>query len=201
MPQRIDYYVCLISPWTYLGDARLIEIAARHNAEVNIKPMNLGRVFPETGGLPLAKRAPARKAYRMQELQRWRAHLDIPLTLEPAHFPTNEWPAAGMVIAAKEQGLDVAPLVNGFLSACWAEERDIGDHDTAVAIANERGFDGAALLAAATADDNALQAKWDQNSHEALDAGVFGAPAYVIGEQLFWGQDRLEFVDRALAEG
>lgn len=197
MSKRIDYYVCLISPWTYLGDARLTEIASKHGAEINIKPMNLGRVFPDTGGLPLAKRAPARQAYRMQELKRWRAHLNLPLNLEPAFFPANEWPAAGMVIAAKRQGLNCAPLVNGFLSAVWAEERNIAEPETMVAIASERGFDGQALLQAAETDAG-IKADWDTYSDEALAAGVFGAPAYVIEDEVLWGQDRLEFVERAL---
>jgi len=200
MTQRIDYYVCLISPWTYLGDARLAAIAAEHGAEINYKPMNLGRVFPETGGLPLAKRPPARQAYRMQELKRWRDFLDVPLTLEPAHFPASEWPAAGMVIAAKAAGRDCGALINGFLSGVWAEERNIADPDTACAIADERGFDGAALLAEAENND-AIKATWDTYSDEALAAGVFGAPAYVIGDEVYWGQDRLDFVDRALAAG
>lgn len=200
MPQRIDYYVCLISPWTYLGDARIRAIAAKHGAEVNVKPMNLGRVFPETGGLPLAKRAPARQAYRMQELKRWRDFLELPLTLEPAFFPASEWPAAGMVIAAKKQGLDCGPLVNGYLSAVWAEDRNIADPATATAIADERGFDGSTLLAEAERDAG-IKATWDTYSDEALAAGVFGAPAYVIGEHVFWGQDRLDFVDRLLAAG
>jgi 2-hydroxychromene-2-carboxylate isomerase len=200
MPQRIDYYVCLISPWTYLGDARFRANAAKHGAEVNVKPMNLGRVFPQTGGLPLAKRAPARQAYRMQELKRWRDFLELPLTLEPAYFPANEWPAAGMVIAAKKQGLDCGPLVNGYLSAVWAEDRNIADPASASAIADERGFDGNALLAEAERDAG-IKTTWDTYSDEALAAGVFGAPAYVIGEHVFWGQDRLDFVDRLLAAG
>ncbi|MEK9754437.1 MAG: 2-hydroxychromene-2-carboxylate isomerase [Rhodospirillaceae bacterium] len=200
MSKRIDYYVCLISPWTYLGDARFRAIAVKHGAEVNPKPMNLGRVFPETGGLPLAKRAPARQAYRMRELKRWRDFIGLPLTLEPAHFPASEWPAAGMVIAAKRQGLDVGPLINGYLSGVWAEERNIADPATAVAIADERGFDGKALLAEAESDAD-VKATWDTYSEEALAAGVFGAPAYVIGEDVFWGQDRLDFVDRLLAAG
>jgi 2-hydroxychromene-2-carboxylate isomerase len=198
MPQRIDYYLCLVSPWTYIGDARLTEIAQQHDAVINYKPMNLGRVFPETGGLPLGKRAPARKAYRMQELIRWRDHLNLPITLEPAFFPANEWPAAGMVIAAIRQGLNCGPLVNGFLTAVWAEERNIADRDTMLAVANERGFDGPALLEMAESDAS-IKDTWDQNSDEALAAGVFGAPAYVIGENLYWGQDRLEFVGRELA--
>ncbi len=199
MPNRIDYYMSLLSPWTYLGDARLIEIAAKHGAEINIKPTNLGRVFPETGGLPLAKRAPARQAYRMQELKRWHDFLGVPINYEPAFFPTNEWPAAGVVIAAKRQGIDCHPLLKGFLTAVWAEERNIADRGTILAIAKECSFNGPALLDEAENDPD-IEAIWVSNSNDALEAGVFGAPSYIIGDQLFWGQDRLEFIDRALAD-
>ena len=197
MTKTITYHYSLNSPWTYLGDARLTEIAARHGAAIDHKPTNLGKVFPETGGLPLPKRAPARQAYRLQELQRWRDHLGVPLNLHPAFFPADETVAAGMVVAAKQQGLDCGPLVNGILTAVWAEERNIADKDTLLAIAGERGFDGPALMAAAETEE--IQAAWDQNARDALDTGVFGAPSYLLGNQLFWGQDRLEFLDRALA--
>jgi len=197
MTQEIIYHFSLNSPWTYLGDARLADIAQRHGATITHKPTNLGKVFPETGGLPLPKRAPARQAYRLQELARWRDHLGLTVNLHPAFFPADEATAAGMVIAAKRQGLDCGALVNGILTAVWAEERNIADTDTLLAIAGERGLDGPALLAAAK--DEAVIGEWDRNAQDALDGGVFGAPTYILGEQLFWGQDRLEFLDRALA--
>lgn len=197
MPKIVDYYVCLISPWTYLGDQRLNAIAETHSVRINLKPMNLGKVFPETGGLPLAKRAPARQAYRLQELERWRRFRDRPLNIRPKYFPANEWPAAGMVIAAKAQGLDCGRLASALLRAVWAEDRDIADTGTLTAIADECGLDGAKLLEAAERPQTAEQ--WDAYSAEALAAGVFGAPAYVFGDQLFWGQDRLDFLERALA--
>ena len=197
MTKQVDYYICLISPYTYMGDAGLTKIAKKHNARINYKPVNLGQIFPETGGLPLAKRAPARQAYRMQELTRWRDFLGLPMNLTPAHFPTAEWPAAGMVIAAIEQNLNPGDLVNGFLSAVWAEERDISDKDTMITIANEKGFDGSALFVAAEA--SAIREAWDVNSSVAIAAGVFGAPTYVYDGQIYWGQDRLDFLERALA--
>jgi len=197
MTKQVDYYICLISPYTYMGDARLNEIAEKFNVDVNYKPVNLGQIFPETGGLPLGKRAPARQAYRMQELERWRDFLGLPLNTAPAHFPAAEWPAAGMVIAAKQQGMNCGDLVNGFLSAVWAEERDISDKDTMIAIANERGFDGNSLFEAAEAPS--IRDIWEANSSEALAAGVFGAPTYVFDGQLYWGQDRLDFLERGLA--
>ena len=196
MVKAIDYYICLISPYTYMGDARLHEIAADHGASINYYPVNLGGVFPETGGLPLAKRAPARQAYRMQELKRWREFLNIELNTTPKHFPTNEWPAAGVVIAAHQNGMDCGPLISTFLTAVWAKELDIGDQGTIVTLANEQGFDGKALLEQAEAP--AIRQAWDDNTAKALDAGVFGAPSYIFNGELYWGQDRLDFLDRAL---
>jgi len=198
MVKTVDYYICLISPYTYLGDARLREIAVRHKAVINYIPVNLGGIFPETGGLPLAKRAPARQAYRMQELKRWSSFLDIELNTSPKHFPTSEWPAAGMVIAAEQQGLDCGPLVGAILTAVWAGELDIGDKDTLRAIAGEQGFDGDDLLQ--QAEDPAIRQIWDTNTSDALKAGVFGAPTYIFDGEMYWGQDRLDFLDRALGE-
>ena len=197
MPKRIDYYMSLISPWTYLGNDRLTKLASKKNAVINIKPINLGLIFPETGGLPLAKRAPARKAYRMQELRRWQNFLKVPINFKPAFFPANEWPAAGMVISAKKQGLNGGALLNGFLTAVWAEDRNIANRETMLAVASEQNLDGLALLNE-TEDSPEIGAIWETNSKEALAVGVFGAPTYVIDSQLFWGQDRLEFVERAL---
>ena len=104
MGQTITYHFTLNSPWSYLGDARLAKMAARHGATVVHKPTNFGLVFPETGGLPLPKRAPARQAYRLQELERWPAHLGIPLIKQPDNFPSNERNGIGIVIAAINQG-------------------------------------------------------------------------------------------------
>ena len=199
MGQTITYHFTLNSPWSYLGDARLAKIAARHGAKVVHKPTNFGLVFPETGGLPLPKRAPARQAYRLQELERWPAHLGIPLIKKPDNFPSNERNGIGMVIAAINQDLDVTNLVNAIMTALWAEDRNIGDEATLIGIAEAHGFDGQGLLEAG--QKNTIEAQWLQNSKDALAKGVFGAPTYGLGEQLFWGQDRLEFLDRALASG
>ena len=196
MGQLITYHFTLNSPWSYLGDRRLSEMAVRHGATVVHKPTNFGLVFPETGGLPLPKRAPARKAYRLQELERWRTYLGIPLIKNPYNFPSNERNGIGMVIAAINYGLDVSDLVNAIMTALWAEDRNIGDEATLINIANAQGLDGQGLLAAGR--DDAIEAQWLQNSKDALTAGVFGAPTYALGKQLFWGQDRLEFLDRAL---
>jgi 2-hydroxychromene-2-carboxylate isomerase len=194
----IDYYLSLNSPWTYLGGPRLEAIARRHDAQVRVKPVNFGTIFPQTGGLPLPKRAPARQAYRLMELERWRRFLDMPLTLHPRHFPTPAAKAAGLVVAAGLEGGDPLALAQAVLRALWAEERDIEADDTLEELARATGHDAGALMTRARAPD--IGAAQDAFTEEALARGVFGAPTYALGEELFWGQDRLDFLDRALAE-
>ena len=139
-----------------MGGLRFEEIAARHGATVNYKLVKLSEIFPATGGLPLAKRAPERQAHRLPELERWRTFLDIPINLRPKHFPVPEWPATGMVIAADQPGSGRERLTNALLRAVWAEERDISDTDTLRVIATENDMDGTTLLAQAEEDARCL---------------------------------------------
>jgi 2-hydroxychromene-2-carboxylate isomerase len=154
-------------------------------------------VFAASGGLPLAKRPKQRQAYRLMELERWRRRLNLPLSLHPKHFPVDESTAAGMVIAHGQGGGDVGRLSQAMMTAVWAEERDLADRLTLLAIAAEQDLDGDALLAAAT--NPAVTAEYEANTQAAIAAGVFGVPTFVVGEELFWGQDRLDFVAEALA--
>ena len=192
----IDYYLSLNSPWTYLGHDRMVAIAARAGASVVPHPVDFAVVFPATGGLPLPKRSPQRQAYRLQELDRWRAHLGVALNVQPAHWPADEVPAATMILAAREAGGDATGLAGDFLRAVWAEERDIGARETQLEIAAARGLDGEALLEAAARDGHAETRR--RESEAAIERGVFGAPSYLVGDQLLWGQDRLDFLEHAL---
>ena len=196
--KHIDTYISLASPWTYLGWERLDTIARRHGASLAYFPIDTGVVFPATGGVPLPQRAPERRAYRLAELRRWKAYLGAEdFNIEPRHFPVPPDQAGQMAIAAREQGADIGGLCRAILRAVWCEERDIADRETLAAIATAEGFDGAALLAAA--DDPAMAERYLADSEAGIARGVFGAPTYVVGDQLFWGQDRLDFLDRLLA--
>ena len=119
----VDYYLSFNSPWTYLGHDRMVAAAGRTGAKVVVHPIDFSVVFPATGGLPLPKRSPQRQAYRLQELERWREHLGVPLRIHPAHWPVDEVAAAGMIIAAREAGADAPALAGAFLRAVWAELR------------------------------------------------------------------------------
>ena len=194
---HIDYYFVTISPWTYLAGDGLEQIAAKHGATITYKPCDMNRVFRSTGGLPLAERAEARKDYRMQELRRWRAYRDMPLTLTPAHFPTNPAPAAYAIIAAQAAGGgDVGKLSQSILRACWAEEKDVADEAVIRACLQDAGFDpelaNSGMLTGAMT--------YEANAEEAIQVGAFGAPFYLVdGSEGFWGQDRLEMLDLYLA--
>jgi 2-hydroxychromene-2-carboxylate isomerase len=199
MPLTIDYYFAPQSPWTYLGHARFAQIAAEAGATVRVLPVDLGgRVFPVSGGLPLAKRAPQRQAYRLLELQRFAQHLSVPMNVEPRFFPVSGDDAAKLITAVDlHDGSAAAMRITGaVLAACWAQERNIADAGTLAALLAETG------LAARRLDDSqsqAVHALYEKNTQAAVDAGVFGAPSYVIAGEIFWGQDRLDFVQRRLA--
>lgn len=198
MAKTIDYYLSLVSPYTYMGGPRLLAISRRHGASIAYKPVNFGRIFAATGGLPVAQRPPARLAYRMMELKRWRDALRLPMKLEPKYFPVPDWPAAGMVVAARLGGIDCGALSNAILRAVWEEERDVSDAQTLVAIADGLGLAGQDLLSTATS--SGVREAYDADTEEALARGVFGAPTYVFQKELFWGQDRLEFLERAITD-
>jgi 2-hydroxychromene-2-carboxylate isomerase len=197
MAKRITYFFTPVSPWTYLGHGRLGEIAARHGATIDYVPITLSTILPRTGGLPLAKRAPERQAYRMAELKRWPRLLGLPLSVEPRHFPTDDRPAARLALTAKARGHDIAELTLAMLRATWTEERDIADLDTLREIADAAGLDGAALLAASETDSG--QQRLDDACEQALAAGCFGSPWYDLEGEPFWGQDRLDLLEKALA--
>jgi 2-hydroxychromene-2-carboxylate isomerase len=195
----IDYYMSLNSPWTYLGSARFAATAARHGCRVDIKPAKFGEVFAKTGGLPLPKRSPERRAYRLMELKRWRDHLKIPINVEPKHFPSDDAPGTRLVLAAKLAGKDAHALATEIGKALWEREQNIGEESVLAECAKRIGLDAQALRKSGPSDAE-LDALYDRLTAEAVSRGVFGAPSYVLPSgEIFWGQDRLDFLDRALA--
>lgn len=199
MPKLIDYYFTPISPYTYLGHERFLEIAARHGATIAVKPVDYGRIFPASGGLPLKQRAPQRQAYRLIELERWSKHLGKAFNVRPKFFPVSPDTAAKWIIAAQARGAaDAVCLAGALLRAVWVEERDISDEPTLASIATEQRLDPALLAAGGASPDTA--SRYDALTQEAIERQIFGAPTYVYRDEPFWGQDRLDFLDRALAK-
>jgi len=199
MSKLCEYYFAPQSPWTYLGHERFVALAKKYGVQVEVKPCDLGKVFNVSGGVPLAKRPPQRQAYRLVELKRWSEHLQIPLTLHPKFFPVPADSAAKMIIATRfAHGTDAALRIAGtIMRGVWADERNIADPDTLVAIAGECGHDGKALLK--SSETASVQSEYDRYTDEAIAANVFGSPWYVVDGEGYWGQDRLDFVERAFA--
>ena len=195
--KTIDYFFATVSPWAYLGHDRFVAMTRAAGATVRVKPMDLGEIFPLTGGLPLAKRAPQRQAYRLVELQRFSDHLGVPLIPQPAHFPVNGNAAAALIIAADEAaGADAALGLAGRVGAAiWAEQRNVADLAVLRTLLAEAGLPASLADRAA---DPAISARYAAYTAEALAAGVFGAPSYVVAGEVFWGQDRLDYVERRL---
>ncbi len=195
----IDYYFGPQSPWTYLGHERFAKIAAAASAKINVLPVDLGRVFPVSGGLPLAKRAPQRQTYRLVELKRFSEFLGRPLIVQPRYFPVASDDAAKLIIAVDQaDGTGAAMRIAGaVMRAVWAEQRNIADPTVLQALLLE------CELAPRRLDDSQSQAvheRYADDSQRAIDAGVFGAPTYVLDGEMFWGQDRLDFLERRLAD-
>jgi carboxymethylenebutenolidase len=197
MLKVVDYYFTPLSPWTFLGHQRFMDMVFAHQGATNLKPVDFGKIFPVSGGLPLAKRAPQRQAYRLAELKRWSEHLKIKLNLQPKGFPANAELPSLVIIAAGADKSAIAPsLAYDFMRAVWQEDRQIDDLDTIRAILRAKGLPAEGLLARAQAPET--KAIYNALTQEAIDRGVFGAPTYVYKDELFWGQDRLDFLDRAL---
>jgi len=198
--RTVEYFFTPVSPFTYLGHERFLAIAGLHGVSIDVKPVDLGPVFAVSGGVPLKQRAPQRQAYRLVELGRWSKHLGLPLNLQPRHFPVPPALASKLILASLSQqgAVGALKLTGALLRAVWAEERNIAESDTLAAIASEQGFDAASLAERAAASD--IGERYEALTQEAIDRQVFGAPTYIYREEPFWGQDRLDFLDRALAK-
>jgi 2-hydroxychromene-2-carboxylate isomerase len=199
MAHRITCYFTTVSPWAYIGHALFLKIAREHDVGPDWKPVNLGEIFPQTGGLPLGKRAPARQRYRMLELQRWREKRGLNFSLHPKNWPFDCTLADRSVIAVVESGSDPAAYIGSVFKAVFEEERNCADEGVLGDLLRLSGHDAQSILAAARAPDT--EAAYKANIAEALAAGVFGSPIYIREGELFWGQDRLELLEDALRSG
>ena len=199
MSHSVDYYFAPQSPWAYLGHQRFQNILIKSGASVRVMPFDLGgKVFPISGGLPLGQRAPQRQAYRLTELERFSKWLGAPLHLKPTFFPVSGDDAAKLIIAVDmAMGADAAMNISGaILSAVWSQQRNIADEKTLAELLHEQHLPAACLEQTYS---QAVHERYESYTQMAIDAGVFGAPSYVLDGEIFWGQDRLDFVERALA--
>ncbi|MFD0917205.1 2-hydroxychromene-2-carboxylate isomerase [Pseudahrensia aquimaris] len=196
---EIDYYFIGMSPFVYLGHQAIVDVAAKHGAKLNYKPVDLMGVWAVSGAVPPAQRPEVRQRYRLLELQRVADIRGLPLNLKPAHFPTNIALADQCVIALLQTGEDPTAYMASVFAGVWAEEKDMSDESVIAAKLTGAGFDADAIITAAKSED--VAAIRTRNTKEAIAADVVGAPAYVLNGEVFWGQDRIEYLDHALTTG
>ena len=198
MKTTIDYYFAAQSPWAYLGHARFVAMAAQAGCAVRVRPADFGKVFAVSGGLPLGKRAPQRQAYRLVELRRFAEHLGLAMQVQPRYFPVAGDDASRLIIAVDmaDGAAQALRLTGAVLAAVWVEQRDIADAEVLATLLQENGLTAERL---AQSREPAAQARYEAYTQSAIDGGVFGAPSYCVDGEIFWGQDRLDFVQRRLA--
>ncbi|MDA1330868.1 MAG: 2-hydroxychromene-2-carboxylate isomerase [Proteobacteria bacterium] len=198
MSKTIDYFFSPPSPWTYLGHERLYALATEHRAVINVFPFDVPKLFAATGGVAVAQRSTQRQNYRISELKRWKSFLQSPIIIRPEYFPYNATLVSLIVVAVvNAYGSDKAMEVSlSLMKGCWVENRNMASPDEVRTSLENCGLNGDELLGLAANDQSAKDL--ERNTQYAIDSGVFGAPTYIIGGELFWGQDRLDFVKRSL---
>jgi 2-hydroxychromene-2-carboxylate isomerase len=192
--QTVYYYHALSSPWAYLGWPQFKALIDKHDLDVVVRPT---RIVPANGGVPLRSRPQPRQDYHAVELDRWRKRLNMPLVLKPKYYPTNNEFSARMVIAADREGLPALELSHALLRALWSEEKDVTVPEVRIAVADGLGLDGKRLQA--MEDEPEIVQAWLDSHEEAKRRGVFGTPTWIYKDVLYWGQDRLSFLDEALS--
>jgi len=195
----IEYFYSAHSAFAYLGSARLKEIADAAGATIVHKPMDLHRVMEAAGSSAFATRTAAhRNYYFRREIFRWAEYRNAPVMGRPTHHDKGYRTANGMLIAGLEQGIDIGPLAHAMLEGHWRYDADVEDRDTQIRMAKQAGINPEPLLA--VADSEEIQAIHQANTDEAIERSVFGSPTYFVDGDMFYGQDRLELVERALAK-
>jgi 2-hydroxychromene-2-carboxylate isomerase len=197
MAKTVEFLFDVVSPTAYLAYKRLPDIAERTGATIKWTPVFLGAIMQATGNAPPGK-VPAKGKYMNRDMERCAARYDIPFVLN-RHFPVNTLALQRAAVAVlDEQGEDAfVRLIDACFDAIWAEGKNLGDPDIAAEVLSAAGFDPEAL-AARTADP-AIKAKLKENTDGAVARGVFGAPTFFVDDEMYFGQDRLDYVEDALA--
>ena len=193
---QVDYFMTHGSPWTFLGHKRLGEIIKKYKVKLNMYPVNYGEIFPISGGLPVSKRPVQRQKIRLQELKRWSKFLNIPLTLQPKFFPVDPALSHRTIILAQKNNINVENLIFSFQKSVWADEKDISDENTIIEICKSNNFDSSSIIEDANSED--IISEYKNNTEEALSKNVWGSPTFIYNNELFWGQDRIDFLERAI---
>ena len=191
---KVEYYYSVASPYAYLGVKKFQEIVKKYSLEVIEKPIDLvGTVFAETGGTPVPKRHPSRQKYRLVEIERFGNKLNININKQPKFFPpADPHKAALFTIASIKSGLSI-DFGKEVLTKLWSEEKDISQDSVLEEVCNKFKLNFNEIKTAANSEE--IKSIYLSNSNDAIAQGVFGAPSFIMNNELFWGQDRLDFLE------
>ena len=194
---KVDYFMSHGSPWTFLGHNRLNKIVKKFNVQLNMYPVNYGEIFPISGGLPVSKRPLQRQKIRLQELKRWAEFLNIDLIPEPKFFPSKSLLPSLLIIAAKIKKTNKDfELASSIMNALWVKELNIDEENSLKNIMDNLELDSEDLLSFAKSQE--CESIFKEYTKIAIEKNVFGAPTFIIDDQIYWGQDRLDFIERYL---
>lgn len=195
----IDYYFHCASPFTYLGHNLVCEVAEKHRATLNYKPVNLAALWDVSGAVPPGQRPPVRQRLRLIELQRLAAWRGLPIKPTPLHWPIDAALADKIIIALVETGHDPRYFMAKVLSGLWVNDDNIADEAVLTSYLSQVGLDARPAILDAKTDE--IAAIRERNSQDAIAADAVGVPTYVLNGEPFWGQDRIELLDQALTTG
>ncbi len=199
MSDHIDYFFSSHSPFTWLGHNTFIEVARKHGKKINYKPVNLMEVWKVSGAVAPPQRPPMRQRYRLTELQRVADYRGLKIIPQPDSFPTNPERADLCCAVLVEQDKDPGPFLFSVGEALWGQDKQIADEGLLAELLDKAGHDGAAVVEASK--EASLSEIRSANSQDAIELDVVGAPAYVYNDEVFWGQDRISYLDHAIATG
>jgi 2-hydroxychromene-2-carboxylate isomerase len=198
MARKIEVYFSLLSPWAYIGHGALQRLVAKHGLRVDYRPVALGQVFSESGGLPLSKRHPSRQQHRMLELQRWRDKRGLNFHLHPQFWPFDPSLGDKIICAMVAAGTDPAPFIAAAFAGVFERQSNLADKADLAAILGQSGYEPHWLE---RGESGEAEIAYQNNLASALAAGTFGSPSYLLDGEVFWGQDRLDLLDDALTSG
>ena len=196
MTNIIDYYFATPSPWAYLATPRIIELKNKYDLKINSKPSDLMEIFAVHGVAAVKDRPQPVQLNRLTELKRWSKFLNMPMTIQPKFFPVDPSLSHRTIILAQKNNINVENLIFSFQKAVWADEKDISDENTIIEICKSNDFNSSSIIEDANSDE--IISEYKKNTEEALSKNVWGSPTFIYNDELFWGQDRIEFLERAI---